>query len=110
MKTQDTQDTQERDGLGKYSSRNEAGYVSLAYAIVEEAVTDYKELQGLGIIKQGRAAWPTSGEHKVLGYTSGAQVQHLIHFFKGGDAARMLDLINSPIDSGAMLGALGFTN
>ena len=110
MKTKTKQDTQERDGLGKWSSRNEAGYVSLGYSIVQQSVDDYKELQGLGIIKNGRAQWPTNGKHKAIGYTSASQVQDLIHFFSGGDAARMLDLINSPIDSGAMLVALGFTN
>tara|TARA_R100001244_G_scaffold66504_1_gene54709 strand:- start:6 stop:329 length:324 start_codon:yes stop_codon:yes gene_type:complete len=105
-----TQDTQEADGRGKYGSRNEAGYVSLAFKVVEQAVTDYKGLQALGVIMESRAVWPKTGSHKFLEYKSKRQVQELIGFFRSGEAEQMLSLINSKIDSGAMLRALGFSN
>ena len=53
-----TQDTQEIEGRGKWSSRNEAGHVSLACKIVEQAVEDYKLLEAAGYIRGGRAIWP----------------------------------------------------
>ena len=109
MKTKTKQDTQERDGLGKWSSRNEAGYVSLACKIVEQAVEDYKLLEAAGYIRGGIAIWPDTAT-KIRDFKSKQEVQELVEFFSHGHAQSYLEMINSKIDSGAMLVALGFTN
>mgnify|MGYP003648921847 CR=1 FL=1 len=108
MKTKTKQDTQERDGLGKWSSRNEAGYVSLACKIVEQAVEDYKLLEDAGYIRGGIAIWPDTAT-KIRDFTSKQEVQELVEFFRHGHAKSYLELINSKIDPEAMLHSLGIT-
>ena len=104
-----TQDKQEIEGRGKWSSRNEAGHVSLACKIVEQAVEDYKLLEAAGYIRGGRAIWPDTAT-KIRDFTSKQEVQELVEFFSHGHAKSYLEMINSKIDPEAMLHSLGIPN
>ncbi len=88
------------------------GYENLGYAIIEQAVSDYKMLREAGVIIDGKVidVWPTWNESplKVSGfYDKKHKVVELIHWFKSGACHKMLQLLGSTIDGDRIISELG---
>jgi len=93
--------------------RDTEGWDALGYAIIEQAVEDYKELCKAGMISDGQcvAKWPMRrpGVPKLFieEYNSRAKTLSLLHWLKHGGLKNLLELLDSKMDEGAILYRLG---
>jgi hypothetical protein len=78
----------------------------LAYAIVEQAVVDFKHLRALGLIQAGGKvveSWPKMKvcghvrNKPAAGYMGPGQVLQLIAFIRGESSETLLALLSSPV-------------
>lgn len=82
------------------------GYLDLAYAVVQQAIEDVRELKAAGIIKDGMVA-KRHIHHLSGGYNNQHEVRELLLWFRNGAAADMLEIMGSNIDATAMRNQLG---
>ena len=107
--------TEEREGNMEPEVKREAGFESLAYAIVEQAVNDLKALINCGIVVDGECAfkswieyeddrpvaktdWPLwDGKPVKVNqlYREPGEVKRLLHFFTNGDCDKILEAVGS---------------
>jgi len=93
--------------------RDTEGWDALGYAIIEQAVEDYKALCKAGMICDGQcvAKWPwrRPGVPQLFieRYNSKAKTLSLLHWFQHGGLKNLLELLDSKMDEGAILYRLG---
>ena len=92
--------------------RNTEGYDAIAYAIIGQAVEDYKVLCRAGVIQNGQCVsiWPRTISGKVkkfVAYNSRTMVVELLYFLKCGGMKSILEQLDSQIDAERILSALG---
>ena len=93
--------------------RDTEGWAALGYAIIEQAVEDYKELCKAGMIGDGQCVekWPMRkpGVPKLFieEYNSRAKTLSLLHWLKHGGLKNFLELLDSKMEENAILYRLG---
>jgi len=103
-----------KDNLPKrIKERDTEGWAALGYAIIEQAVEDYKELCKAGMIGDGQCVekWPMRkpGVPKLFieEYNSRAKTLSLLHWLKHGGLKNFLELLDSKMEENAILYRLG---
>lgn len=93
----------------------DCGWNSLAFAVVEQAVSDVKQLQQSGVLKGLRCTltddtWPKRKDNQraafIGDYDNSAAVCELIYFFKGGVADLWLGNLQTRLDAASIAHAL----
>jgi len=87
-------------------------YEQLGYAVITQAVKDFKVLRQAGVIVDGECikVWPMwKGKPlKIAGhFDKRCRVVALVHWFKSGQLERMLDLVGSDMDAAHLMRGLG---
>ena len=94
------------------SGVNEAAE-NLLYAVIQQAVEDFRELARLRVIKNGAVDQTSlmnccSRHKKEIVELSAVQIHELVWFFSSGHVGKLLQALGSDNNPGAMLKALGF--
>jgi hypothetical protein len=100
----------EREMNTNKECNNEDGYISLGYAIIEQAVEDLKMLQSNKLIINGKVQkWPTRKGVYVNkgGYNHPHEAKELVLWFNNGSLDELLAMLGSPVDKEAMCQKLG---
>ena len=89
-------------------------YEQLGYAVITQAVKDFKVLRRAGVIVDGECikVWPMwKGKPLVVSahFRKKHSVVALVHWFKCGHLERMLDLVGSDMDAATIMRGLGIT-
>jgi hypothetical protein len=94
------------------SGVNEAAE-NLLYAVIQQAVEDFRELARLGVIKNGAVDKKrlmrccSRQKREIIGLSAG-RIHELVEFFSRGHAGKLLQALGSDINPAAAVKALGF--
>ncbi|MDD8011877.1 MAG: hypothetical protein PHX05_00165 [Acidobacteriota bacterium] len=87
------------------------GYDALGYAIIEQAVEDYKSLRNAGIAKNGKLdpRWQEGWPPRVVvgGCRTPGEVLVLLYWLQGPGLAELLEILDTKIERAAILRGLG---